>query len=554
MKLTHVGFANYRSIGSDFVWIDLTRKVNVVIGPNNSGKSNILRACTWLNADRLKEGEPIPPIDKHQCQDNNLLQIGIKAVAEPKETRLFEGREELTFLYERGDDRFVNIANPFQGLPWSNWHDLYTSETNMAYDHGPSDEQIQKDQATVALEVGVRLLKEHWPGVRNLQPFRQITAEGGYSLNGQGLIPLLGRWQTPEIGNEEDRKNFEAIGELLRKLLHLPNVTIQIPPSADKVIVEQEGLRLPLESYGTGVHELIILAVAVLAQHDALFCIEEPEIHLHPRLQKELLQFLIDETDNRYLLTTHSSALLPPSEDVSVLRLWLEDGATHGQDVTTTGHAVDVLDDLGVRASDLFQANSVIWVEGPSDRVYINAWLALLVPDLREGIDYSIMFYGGSLRSHLTLQRNGDPSAKDMIQLLRINQHSAVVMDRDTASQSQALSKTKERIRDECKKSDIPCWITWGREIENYLPKEAISDAYAKIAPISPPTLFFSRFAKLEGCLSKAYGGHWKKGWSYNADKPGRARQITQHIDKARVSQQLETDLQPIIEMIEKAK
>ena len=31
----------------------------------------------------------------------------------------------------------------------------------------------------------------------------------------------------------------------------------------------------------------------------------------------------------------------------------------------------DVLDDLGAKASDIFQSNGIIWVEGPSDRIYI---------------------------------------------------------------------------------------------------------------------------------------------------------------------------------------
>ncbi|SHU60945.1 Uncharacterised protein [Mycobacteroides abscessus subsp. bolletii] len=50
--------------------------------------------------------------------------------------------------------------------------------------------------------------------------------------------------------------------------------------------------------------------------------------------------------------------------------------------------------DLGYRPSDLLQANYVVWVEGPSDRTYIRRWLQIANPDLQEGIDYSIMFYG----------------------------------------------------------------------------------------------------------------------------------------------------------------
>lgn len=119
---------------------------------------------------------------------------------------------------------------------------------------------------------------------------------------------------------------------------------------------------------------------------------------------------------------------------------------TRGRWVESTAHAVEVLDDLGVRASDLLQANSVIWVEGPSDRIYINRWLSLVAPQLREGTDYSIMFYGGRCLSHLSADREAILPAEDMIPLLRINQHSMMVMDSDRDCESDPISDTKRRI------------------------------------------------------------------------------------------------------------
>jgi hypothetical protein len=43
-----------------------------------------------------------------------------------------------------------------------------------------------------------------------------------------------------------------------------------------------------------------------------------------------------------------------------------------------------------------------IWVEGPTDRIYLQQWIKLPRSNLEEGVDYSIMFYGGRLLSHLT--------------------------------------------------------------------------------------------------------------------------------------------------------
>ncbi len=343
---------------------------------------------------------------------------------------------------------------------------------------------------------------------------------------------------------------FQKIRELLRKLLHMPTVNIEVQHDNSQIIVERDGLRLPLESYGTGVHELIILAIAVYSQDNVLFCIEEPEIHLHPRLQKEFLSFLIESTSNKYVLTTHSNAFLIPSKEVQVSHLWLQDEATRSRTIETPEHALSVLSDLGIKASDILQANSVIWVEGPSDRIYINHWLGLLEPDLREGIDYSIMFYGGSLLSHLSMGRTAAETADELIELLRINQNSMVVIDSDNKNEKSNINTTKQRVRRECRQNGLAYWITWGREIENYISAKCIATAYGEITGTTPDGLSFGKFDKLEKCLTAAYGKKWKPSWSYNDAKPARARELVKCITKEDLDKPLLKNIKPLIDAI----
>jgi hypothetical protein len=130
----------------------------------------------------------------------------------------------------------------------------------------------------------------------------------------------------------------------------------------------------------------------------------------------------------------------------------------------------------------LLQANAVIWVEGPSDRIYLNYWLTILNPDLVEGIHYSIMFYGGRLLSHLA----GDQPQShidDFIALYRINQHSAIVIDSDRDGPSKRINATKRRVRSEFQARDSFVWITAGREVENYLDPGVLKSATLAIHP-----------------------------------------------------------------------
>ena len=153
-----------------------------------------------------------------------------------------------------------------------------------------------------------------------------------------------------------------------------------------------------------------------------------------------------------------------------------------------------VLDDLDVRASDLLQANCVIWVEGPSDRLYINRWIELWGDgNLREGNHYQCMFYGGRLLAHISAE---DPERHrdDGIAILRLNRNAVILMDSDKKTPDDVINDTKRRIEKEMNEISGMVWITDGREIENYIPCETIAQYYNR--PKLPPLKQFESIAE----------------------------------------------------------
>ena len=148
------------------------------------------------------------------------------------------------------------------------------------------------------------------------------------------------------------------------------SVEIEIPYERDMILIHMDNKTLPLESLGTGVHEVVILAAAATLLENTILCVEEPELHLHPLLQKKLVKYLADSTNNQYFFTTHSAHLLDAVES-EIFHVTQFDGSSSVIAIASTKERSSICNDLGYKASDILQANCVIWVEGPSDRIYL---------------------------------------------------------------------------------------------------------------------------------------------------------------------------------------
>ncbi|MCF6412020.1 hypothetical protein [Pseudalkalibacillus salsuginis] len=191
-----------------------------------------------------------------------------------------------------------------------------------------------------------------------------------------------------------------------------------------------------------------------------------------------------------------------------------------------------MLDDLDVRASDILQANGVIWVEGLSDRVYLNKWIEIFSEgEIKEGFDYQIVFYGGRLLSHLEFQGpTGNNSS--LINLLLTNRNAAIIIDSDKRYINQPINDTKKRIKQEFNEVNSFCWITKGKEIENYLPKTTIESFYEKEIDRQ-----FGKYELIDNFLDSINEGEGKR---FLRNKVKFAKDISQYFIKEELESSLD--------------
>jgi len=246
----------------------------------------------------------------------------------------------------------------------------------------------------------------------------------------------------------------------------------------------------PMHDLGDGIQSLLIMLFPVfMAELGTWVFIEEPESHLHPGLQVSFLKTLLeneylDSKNLRFFLTTHSNHLLDKaiansnSSRISVFsfkKMGPEDG---GKTIVNSNKVdSDLLDLLGARNSSLLMSNCTIWVEGPSDRKIIQAFLnayskALGKKKYVQGIHYEFIEYGGSNIVHYIFSEEEneiEPRVGNLIQALSISNKIFLLADKDNPVHGSIKDK---RIRDLEELSadsgrNFEFKTTGAREIEN---------------------------------------------------------------------------------------
>lgn len=133
-----------------------------------------------------------------------------------------------------------------------------------------------------------------------------------------------------------------------------------------------QNLTRPVGSMAKGMRSVYMLSLLETyaesgSRNQGLVLVEEPEIFLHPQMQKvagEILYRLSKK--NQVIFSTHSPNLLSDFNTRQIRQTVLdEDGCTTVMEPTDIGR---ILDDLGYTASDLMNVNFVFIVEGKQDK------------------------------------------------------------------------------------------------------------------------------------------------------------------------------------------
>lgn len=472
---------NYKSFGESGVKIETIKKINVIIGRNNIGKSALLHALDYLCDEKIINSNINNSITFTQpVKEHQLLQI-----FSPNSSR-----GELGGYH--WDDHGVNFVDAN-----ITWQYISQDNINIIKIDRPASEVEKKYLSKLNISPILRSYKHI-----KLDADRDITAEKvgegiALSSSGAGATQIIQK-HLLHVGFDRSliqEKLLDALNKIFAPDLVFNEITTRYHSQSDQweiFLGEVDKGPIALSASGSGLKTVILTLLNLLLRPNFestslskyIFSLEELENNLHPALQRNLFVFLEEfavANDCHIFLTTHSNVAIDifgSSEHSQILHVTRgSDGVVgHTYAGETTGHGV--LDDLGVRASDLLQANGLIWVEGPSDRVFLKKWIDIWSEGtLSEGRHYQFVFYGGSILANIDASFS-EEDTKEAIKAFRINRNFAFVCDSDRKHPNGSLKPRVAELIKEAAETRAMVWVTRCKEIENYIPKEAFEGAH----------------------------------------------------------------------------
>ncbi|MDC4574487.1 ATP-binding protein [Acinetobacter baumannii] len=491
------------------------KRLNFFIGKNNSGKSRFLRNLfvsnypsnffshieILKNIKRLEKFLLVKNSSHHFESLGDLKRFHYQFLSEAKIGKV---------------DNFIfnlsTIDQIFSRLP-----ETYRSEANYKNIEFTRDDiekinNLFQDKFYIPTLRGMRPVTD----INNKQPYLERAQKDYFKdsskFNAKNIITgecLYYELKIHLLGRPEQRELIKKYEEKLSQYFFDNEIVTLIPMfGKDKNGNENDVVHIkigddeqfPIYDLGDGLQQVIIMTYEAFIKKDKThaFFIEEPELHMHAGMVRQLMNFYLNETSHYYFFTTHSNHLLDmvdESNQVIIQKIIkeIDEDNKFFFKIYNCDKDHELLTSLGVRPSSVYLANCTIWIEGVTDRMYLSKLMDKYLKEIEfsepenykryksfmPNFHYTFIEYAGGNITHWSFI-DDYPSKEEALKFLEhskgltakaISKNILLLADGDNEGKAKRLQEWESELKPE-NVYILPC-----KEIENTLDSSIIHKA-----------------------------------------------------------------------------
>jgi len=432
---------NFKSIEDET--IEFNKWLNVIVGPNNAGKTNIMEAIDLLLGDVYLPN--FEPSTDHFFNGEENREIIIEAIIEGDE------------LKEINSEFNSSVTIRFQ----------FSKQNGGSFEVKKNDKWEQKD--------GNKPFGYYWDfekklfflrvkSLRNIMEIAPIRWKSPLKYFKEIIIKRSPQEKLNQVIEEINKaKNklleIEEVNELISDLLEISKDqtdirNIFLTPASTKYsdflnemkILIDDGYISEVSKKGLGTQNLVIISLFMaMAKYIMdeekkfiIYGIDEPEIGLHPHSQRQLIFSLKNLSEySQVIITTHSDRLIDITQIDNIIRIDKENNRTKHYKINFSPTEKKILEIHGRNLEEIFFARRVLVVEGDTEEGFF--------PEASKKIKEEKLNYSFDYNSVSIVNGKGDTLWLFAKILKSINIPLVVLIDEDKLNDKNSfLQKIKE--------------------------------------------------------------------------------------------------------------
>jgi predicted ATPase len=451
MKIRTFEIQNFKGLRS--VKLENCGSINALVGKNNSGKSSVLHAIDMAGLALSVNGW-----DRFQPK------------LEVKDLFADVGQFALSLTFENGSAIAVS-ATPNYGP---------------AFNPAPTPEQRIKT-VLVLPDVAGGMLRRHHHTPRNI--IDHVEARNYSEINALEMLYAIKFYANRSEHGLTPKSYADLLKEIERYFPDIEDVQSDRTEQDIATLTYSEyGRRLDILYSGTGLKHFLDVLLKTTVSGASIVLLDEPELGLHPDLQRRFVEYLArlgTDKNIQFFLATHSQVLLNYSDSIAYYRITNTKGTRTLVSVDKTAVST-LLNDLGLRPSDVLNQDMCILVEGATDVIFFEHIIRTLYAEEFQRIAIGILQYGGGAAEGIV------SGAIDVSNIVQAQRFTYWIRDRDAQPTSPPGSNSTKFVN-ALAKVGMESYIWNKREIEYYFPEPLLIAAQQGDATKEQRALSISR-------------------------------------------------------------